>query len=182
MQDSQPEPPKKKSSPVLTILILIVVLGACVGGWLFIDSMIRPRGERIGETNLMDPLASILVEAKPGDSLFFRTDAAIGVDIITLVDDDQVDEQASRQLRTSQLTVRATSPSGIERASTCPLSNGRSATNTKTPGRYARSGMLNACVIPIDAAGRWTVRASVAWAPKVAVRSATLETRREAPR
>ena len=141
--------------------------------------MTRPRGEKVGESSLTDRDASVVVEAQQGDSLYFRTDVSMGIPVFSLVDDERLEREASDKLRDSQLTVRATSPSGVERTCTCRIYNGRATSTSTTTGSFSRSGMLNDCVLPIDAPGRWTVRASVAWAPDVALQSATLETRRE---
>ena len=95
------------------------------------------------------------------------------------MDDDRREREVDRGLDNSILTVRATSPTGVERTTTCPVYNGTSFSTTTTPGRIARSGMLDDCSIAIDAAGRWTVQGSVVWASGLSISSATFELRRE---
>jgi hypothetical protein len=168
-----------KSNPVAIGLIGCVTVVFVVGIFVLVFFMVRPRGEKLGVTSLTDPGASLGVDGKPGDSLYFRTDASVAIPKVTFADDNQRERALTNALRKSQLTVRATSPTGVERIATCPIYNGRSSSSSTFPGTFTQSGMLNDCVIPIDAAGRWTVRGSVAWSPDLALVSATLETRRE---
>ncbi len=173
-------PLPKSTSPVVVALLAIAALAMVVAVFVLIFFMVRPRGEKVGQTNLMDSNASIVVDAKPGDALSFRTDAAIRTPVLSLIDDEHRDREASELLRKSQLTVRATAPSGAERVATCALYKGRATSTSRTTGVFSRSGMLNDCTIRIDQAGRWTVRGSVVWTPTVQLISAALETRREA--
>ena len=80
------------------------------------------------------------------------------------------------------LTVRAFAPSGREHTATCPVYKGRAASTTQTSGTFARSGMLNDCVLSLDEAGPWRVSGTVAWHPELRLASTTLETRLEASR
>ena len=175
----QDVPPPQQRSSVGTGLILGGVTIGVIAVAALVYFMTRPRGEKVGESSLTDRDASVVVEAQQGDSLYFRTDVSIGIPVISLVDDDRLEREASDKLRDSQLTVRATSPSGVERRCTCRIYKGRATSTSTTTCSFSRSGMSNDCVLAIDAPGRWTVRASVAWAPDVALQSATLETRCE---
>ncbi len=172
-----PAPPQRSSVGLSLFLggAFVVVVGIGV----LIYFMTRPRGEKVGESSLVDRDAAIGVEAQAGDTLYFRTNVEISVPVLSLKDDERTDREASDELRKSQLTVRATSPAGIEKSSTCRVYNGRATTTSTSTGSFARSGMLNDCVIVIDAPGRWTVRASVDWSAGVTLRRASLETRRE---
>lgn len=174
-----------KSSKSLRVVVIIMVLlsvAFAVGLSLLIFYMVRPSGEKVGDTSLTDPTATVLVHGKQGDSLSFRVDASIGVPRISLLSDDELERQASARLSRSKLTVRAapTSGSGSERSTTCAVYKGRAASTTSTSGAFARSGMLNDCVIVLDQSGPWQVRAAVEWAPDITLNSATLETRLEA--
>lgn len=169
----------EKSNPVALALIGCVTLVFVVGLSVLVFFLVRPRGEKLGVTNLADPAATLGIEAKTGDSLFFRTDVSVAIPKVSFQDDNQRERTLTNALRKSQLTVRATSPAGVERTATCPIYNGRSSSSSTFPGSFTQSGMLNDCVIPIDAAGRWTVRGSVAWAPELSLLSASLETRLE---
>jgi hypothetical protein len=176
------EPEAKSSNSLRFVVIIIVFLSVvfALGLGLLIFYMVRPSGEKVGATSLTDPSASLLVNGKRGDSLVFRVDASIGVPRISLLSDDELERQANRQLSRSKLTVRATPASGGERNATCAVYKGRAASTTSTSGAFARSGMLNDCVIVLDQSGSWQVRATVEWAPDVTLNSATLETRLEA--
>ncbi len=173
-------PMKKKTSSVLILVIVIASVGFAVGLGILIFFLVRPRGAKVGEMNLTAANATTLVTAKVGDSLFFRADISMEVTRLSL-DDAARDRAADALLSKSTLTVRATSPAGKEKVSTCAIYKGRAVSSTATSGTYSRSGMLNDCVIAIDQAGAWTVRASVVWAPTLVLRSASLETRRESP-
>jgi hypothetical protein len=164
---------------VVTIIAFLSV-GFAVGLGLLIFYMVRPRGEKVGEISLTDGRAVLLVQGKQGESLVFRVDASVRVPRLSLVSDDQLEREASRQLSSSRLTVQATSPSGIERTATCAVYKGRASSTTSTSGALSRSGMLNDCVIVLDRPGPWQVRATVAWASGLSLNSATLETRLEA--
>jgi hypothetical protein len=175
--------PEAKSSKSLRFVLIIIVslsVAFAVGLSLLIFYMVRPSGEKVGDTSLTDPAATLLVNGKHGDSLVFRVDASIGVPRISLLSDDELERRASTQLSRSKLTVRATPASGSERSATCSVYKGRAASTTSTSGAFARSGMLNDCVIVLDQSGPWQVRAAVEWAPDVTLNSATLETRLEA--
>lgn len=152
---------------------------AAVGIGIAIFVLVRPRGEKLGTTSLTEPSAAFVVDGKPGDTLFFRVDASTGVALFDLVDDDQRDRQASELFRKSELTVRATSSTGVERTATCAVYKGRATSTVSAAGSFSRTGMTNDCQLPLDGPGAWTVRASVAWSPKLALRSASLEIRRE---
>ena len=169
-----------KSLTFVTIALALVGVAFAVGLCVFIFYMVRPRGARMGDTNLTDPLAGIVVNGKPGDSLIFRVDASIGVPRMSLLSDDEVERQASEQLRKSMLTVRAAAPSGAERVTTCSVSNGRASSTSSTSGTFSRSGMLNDCVIVLNEPGPWKVRGAVAWSSDLTLHSATLETRLDA--
>ncbi len=173
----RPAPPSSKA--VLIAIAAVSVIFA-VGLGALVYFMVRPRGEHVGVTSLTDPKAALVVDAKPGDSLLFRVDASIGLPRITLADDDQIERQASKQLQSSLLTVRATAPSGSERTTTCSVYKGRALSTTTTSGTLSRSGMLNDCVLLLDQPGAWQVRGTVAWTSDLVLRSASLETRREA--
>ncbi len=157
----------------LGLLGLAFVVG--LGSFLFFS--LRPRGEKVGSTSLTEPGAVLAVPGNSGDSLVFRVDASVGVPRLGLSSDDQLEQTARARLRQSMLTVRAIAPSGKERQSTCPLSNGRTASTSSTSGTFSCSGMLNDCVIALDEPGSWRVSGSVAWASDVTVKSASLETR-----
>lgn len=179
--EGQPQQPNKSMRAVgIGIGLLSIVFAVGLGALVFY--MVRPRGEKIGETNLSDPLASLVANGKAGDSLVFRVDASVRVAALALSSDDVIEQQATRQLQKSLLTVRAFAPSGREHTSTCAVYKGRAATTTTTPGKFTRSGMLNDCVIPLDETGPWRVRGSVAWHSELELQSATLETRLEAAR
>jgi hypothetical protein len=151
-----------------------------VGLIALIFHMVRPRGERIGDTSLIDPLAALVVNGKSGDSLVFRVDASVRVATLGLSSDDVVEQQVSTQLGKSTLTVHATDPSGRGHTATCAVYKGRAAATTRTPATFSRSGMLNDCVISLDQGGAWRVRGTVAWHPELRIADATLETRLEA--
>lgn len=177
--EGQPQQPNKSMRVVgIGIGLLSVVFAVGLGALVFY--MVRPRGDKIGETNLADPLATLVVNAKAGNALVFRVDASLQVAALTLLSDDVIEQRASAQLRSSLLTVRATTPSGREQTATCAVYKGRAASTTTTTGKLTRSGMLNDCVVALDQDGPWNVRGSVAWHPELKLQSATLETRLEA--
>lgn len=169
----------KTSKPLRLVILGIASLSVlfAVGLGFLIFHMLRPRGDRVGDSSLTDPNASLLVAGKPGDTLQFRVDASVAMPRISLMSDDALERQVSTHLTRSQLTVRATAPSGRERSSSCAVYKGRAMSTTTTSGSFARSGMLNDCAIALDEPGQWKVRGSVAWAADLTVRSATLETR-----
>ena len=174
-----------KSSKSLSVVVIAIALLSvlfAVGLGVLIFYMVRPQGDKVGETSLTDPGAELVVSAKAGDSLFFRTDVSLGVPRLSLVSDDQLEREASRQLTRSLLTVRATAPSGREHTTTCALYKGRALTTTSTPGSFSRSGMLNDCTLALDEAGAWKVRGSVAWVADLTLHRAQLETRIEPAR
>jgi hypothetical protein len=176
----KPEPKWSRSSKVVAIAIGIVAVALIVVLSVLLSFRLRPRGEKVGVVNLGDPLAGLVVNANRGDTLVFRVDASIGLQRLTLLSEDALEQRASKQLRSSLLTVRATSPSGGERVASCPVYKGRALSTSTTSASLTRTGMLNDCVIALDARGQWNVRASVAWASDVTVHSATLEARLEA--
>ncbi len=171
---------KSKSLTFVTIALALVGVAFAVGLCVFIFYMVRPRGERVGDMNLNDPLAGIVVNGKAGDSLVFRVDASIGVPRMSLLSDDEIERQASAQLRKSMLTVRAAAPSGAERVAACPVSNGRASSTSSTSGTFSRSGVLNDCVILLNEPGPWKVRGAIAWSSDLSLHSATLEARLDA--
>lgn len=174
--------PAKSLRLVVTGIVLLSLLFA-VGLGVLIFYMVRPQGDKVGDTSLMQPSAALVVSGKVGDTLFFRTDVSIGVPRLSLVNDEQLEREASRQLTRSQLTVRAKAPSGNEHTATCAVYKGRALSTTSTPGAFSRSGMLNDCSIALNEAGQWQVRGSVAWVADLTLHSANLETRIEhAPR
>src|SRR5688500_11726423 len=70
--------PEAKSSKSLRFVLIIIVslsVAFAVGLSLLIFYMVRPSGEKVGDTSLTDPAASLLVNGKQGDSLVFRVDA-----------------------------------------------------------------------------------------------------------
>jgi hypothetical protein len=174
-------PEAKTDKPLRLVIIGIACLSLlfAVGLGVLIFYMVSPRGERVGELSLTDPSASLVVDGKQGDSLLFRVDASVGMPRFSLMTDDVLERQASTQLTRSQLTVRATAPSGAERSSSCPVYKGRAVSTTTTSGSFSRSGMLNDCVISLDEPGQWKVSGAVAWSADLTLRSATLETRIE---
>lgn len=177
--EGQPQQPNKSMRAVgIGIALLSVVFAVGLGALVFY--MVRPRGDKIGDTNLTDPLATLVVNGKAGDALVFRVDASVQVAAASLLSDDIIEEQATKQLQKSLLTVRAVAPSGREHSATCTVYKGRAATTTSTPGTFTRSGMLNDCSIPLDETGPWRVGGSVAWHSELKLQSATLETRLEA--
>jgi hypothetical protein len=167
---------------VVAVAITAVSVAFAVGLSVFIYYMVRPRGDRVGDINLADPLASLLVDGRRGDSLVFRVDAGLRVPRLSLMSDDALEQRASTQLTRSMLTVRAFGPNGSEGAATCAVYRGRATSTTSTPGTFARSGMLNDCVIPIQQSGQWSVRGSVAWHPELTIDRAALEVRIERAR
>ena len=177
--DGQPAPPGKSLRFVAIGIGLLSVVFA-VGLGVLIFQMVRPRGDRIGDTSLTDPLATIVVHGKTGDSLVFRVDASVRIAALGLLSDDVVEQRASAQLTKSMLTVRAVAPSGSEHTATCAVYKGRAAATTRTPVAFSRSGMLNDCVVSLDEGGVWRVRGTVAWHPELSLNGATLETRIEA--
>ena len=172
-----PEAKSSKSLRFVVIGIASVSVLFAIGLGVLIFYMVRPHGERVGETSLADPNAVLVVAAQRGDSLLFRVDASIGIPRLSLVSDDVLERQASKQLTRSRLTVRATAPSGGERSTSCAVYKGRAISTTTSSGRFSRSGMLNDCVIVLDEPGPWQVRGAVAWAADLSLQSATLETR-----
>lgn len=175
------EPPQPNQSlrfVAIGIALLSVVFAVGLGALIF--HMVRPRGDRVGDTNLSDPLATLVVNGRAGDSLVFRVDASVGVAAIGLSSDDAIEQRASAQLQKSLLTVHAVAPSGREHTATCAVYKGRAATTTRTPTTFTRSGMLNDCVISLDQSGAWSVRGTVAWHPELRIDDVTLETRIEA--
>lgn len=176
--EGQPQQPNKSMRVVgIGIGLLSVVFAVGLGALVFY--MVRPRGDKVGDTNLTDPLATLAVNGKAGDSLVFRVDASVQIAAVSLVSDDMIEQQATRQLQKSLLTVRALAPSGREHTTTCAVYKGRAATTTTTPGRFTRSGMLNDCSIPLDETGSWRIGGNVAWHSELKLQSATLETRLE---
>lgn len=173
-----PLPPTKSVKRVLGAIALVCVLFAA-GLGAFVYYMVSPRGERVGALSLRDPNAVLLVDSKPGDVLLSRVDARIGVPPLALPSDDQIEQRASQQLRSSRLTVHATAPSGKERSSSCPVYKGRATSTTTTPSELSRAGMLNDCSLFLDEAGAWQIRAAVAWTSDLQLRDASLELRRE---
>lgn len=176
--DARPPQPNKSLRLVgIGVGLLSVVFAVGLGALIF--HMVRPRGDRVGDVNLSDPLATLMVNGKAGDSLVFRVDASLGVTAFGLSSDDVVEQRASTQLKKSMLTVYAIDPSGREHTATCAVYNGRAATTTRTPGKFARSGMLNDCAVALDQTGPWRVRGTVAWSPELQIDSARLEIRIE---
>jgi len=180
MEPDAHQPQPNKSLRFVAIGIALLSVGFAIGLGALVFHMVRPRGDRIGDTNLADPLAALRVNARAGDSLVFRVDASLHVAAVGLLSDDVIEQQASNQLKKSMLTVHAVAPSGREQTTTCAVYNGRAAATTRTPTTFARSGMLNDCVLSLDQSGSWNVRGTVAWHPELQLRSATLETRLEA--
>jgi hypothetical protein len=173
----EPAAKSGKSLRYVVIAITSVSVLFAIGLGVFIFFMVRPQGERVGQTNLGDSNASLTVAAQRGDSLSFRVDASVALPRLALVSDDVLERQASTQLSRSLLTVRATAPSGKERSTRCAVYKGRAMSTTVTSGRFSRAGMLNDCVILVDEPGPWQVRGTVAWTADLSVQSALLETR-----
>jgi hypothetical protein len=172
--------PEVKSSSSLRFVVIAIASASvlfAVGLGVLIFSMVRPHGEKVGVTSLTDPNAVLAVAAQRGDSLLFRVDASIGLPRLSLLSDDVLERRASTQLSRSQLTVKATAPSGNERSTTCAVYKGRATSTTTTSGSFSRSGMLNDCTLVLDEPGPWQVRGAVAWAADLPLHSATLETR-----
>lgn len=176
--DGRPPPKKSVRAAAIGIALVSVAFAAGLGALVFY--LVRPRGERVGETNLSDPLATLVVNGHAGDSLVFRVDASVRVTAQLFSNDDVIEQQTSRHLRKSTLTVLAVAPSGRELSARCAVYNGRAATTTRTPATFTRSGMLNDCVVVLDQSGPWSVRGIVVWHPELTLASATLETRLEA--
>lgn len=170
--------PSKSLRLVVIAIVLLSVLFA-VGLGVLIFYMVRPQGDKVGDANLMEPSDVLVVNGKAGDSLFFRTDVSIGLPRLSLVNDEQLEREASKKLTQSLLTVHATAPSGSERTATCGVYKGRAVSTTSTSGTFSRSGMLNDCSIVLNEPGSWKVRGSVAWVADLTLHSANLETRIE---
>jgi hypothetical protein len=171
----RPEPNKSLRLVAIGIGLLSVVFAAGLGTLIF--RMVRPEGDRIGDTNLSDPLATLVVNGQAGNSLIFRVDASVRVGMLGLASDDVLEQRASTQLTKSMLTVHAIAPSGREHTATCAVYKGRAAATTRTSATFTRSGMLNDCVISLDQSGAWRVRGIVVWHPELRLDSARLETR-----
>ncbi len=86
----------------MVAFLAVVTLATVIGMFVLIFFMVRPRGEKVGQANLMDSNASIVVDAKPGDELSFRTDTVIRTPVVALSDDERRDHEASELLRKSQ--------------------------------------------------------------------------------
>lgn len=184
-QFSQQSPPprrRKSGATIYGIIIATIAIGFVGGVALLVFFLTRPRGEKIGDTNLLDPRAAIAVDAAAGDALFFRVDMSVAVPVIDLMDDNQRERQIERQLRTSTLSIRAKSPAGQERVSTCPVYNGKAGSVSTIGGSHSRAGLLNACTVAIDTPGTWTVQGAVSWSSGFAPTKASLETRLEKPK
>lgn len=173
-----PQPNKSLRLVAIGIALLSVVFAVGLGALTF--QMVRPRGDKVGDTRLTDPLATLVLNGQAGDSLIFRVDASVRVAAFGLSSDEVIEQRASAQLKKSMLTVHAIAPSGREHTATCAVYNGRAATTTRTPATFTRSGMLNDCVLSLDQGGAWSVRATVAWHPELKLDDAMLETRLEA--
>jgi hypothetical protein len=182
MNPEPPPPPPNKPLRFVAIGIALLSVVFAVGLGALVFHMVRPRGDRVGDTNLSDPLATLVVNGQAGDSLIFRVDASVRVAALGLVSDDVIEQRASAQLTKSMLTVHAMAPSGREHTASCAVYKGRAAATTRTPATFTRSGMLNDCVIALDHGGAWSVRGAVAWHPELRVESARLETRIEVAR
>lgn len=178
LDGQQPQPNKSLRFVAIGIALLSVAFAVGLGALVF--HMVSPRGDKIGDTRLTDPLASLRVNGRAGDSLVFRVDASVRVPAVGLLSDDVIEQQASTQLKKSMLTVHAVAPSGREHTATCAVYNGRAAATTSTPATFTRSGMLNDCLISLDQSGAWSVRGTVAWHPELKLDDAMLETRLEA--
>lgn len=176
------EPKIKKALPIVAILASVVGVGFTVGLTIVIFYLVTPRGDKLAELSLTDPGAMLTVNGAMGDALLFRTDASVGHARMALLNGDELERQVTAQFRKSTLTVRAVGPSGVERTASCALYKGRSLSSSTTSAGYSCSGMLNDCVLGLDGPGPWQVRGSVAWAPELSVRSATLEVRIDAGR
>ncbi|HEY6078477.1 MAG TPA: hypothetical protein VIW29_06730 [Polyangiaceae bacterium] len=175
-------PPAKANSSLRLVAIVVTALSVIFAAGLFIliFYMVRPRGDKLGETSLTEPSNALAVNGKQGDTLVFRVDASVRVPSVGLLSDDQIEELASSRLAKSLLTVHAIAPSGTEHTTSCALYKGRAASTTSTSGTFARSGMLTDCTIVLDQPGTWKVRGSVAWHAELSLSSATLETRLDA--
>lgn len=174
-----PPPPQRRRRrfPLFGLVVATLTIGFVGGVTLLVLFLTRPRGERVAETNLMDPRGAVTVAAGAGDALFFRIDVTVAVPAIDLMGDDQRERQIDRQLKGSTLSIRAKSPTGQERVSSCPVYNGKAGSVSTIGTSHSRSGLLNACTIAIDAPGNWTVQGSVAWSAGFSPTRATLETR-----
>lgn len=168
-----------KAKPILLMLVAIVTVVFVVGVGVLVFFLVRPRGEKVAEISLQNATAEVAVAAAAGDSLYFCTDMSIATADLGTNDSDARDRRVTRFLRASTLTIRAVSPTGTERSSSCPIYNGRSSVTSDTPSSYSMTGMLNDCVVTLDSAGTWKVHPSVTWASDLSPRSATLEVRRE---
>jgi hypothetical protein len=163
--------------------VLLAIAAACValavGLGAFVFLTLKPRGEKVGELNLIEPDAVLPVRAKVGDTLVFHVDAKVGLPQLGSLKDEEAEQQANRQLMSSRLTVRATSPSGAERTATCAVYRGRATSTSIAAGALSRVGMLTDCVLDLDEAGEWSVRGAVAWSSDLTLQNAALEVRLE---
>jgi len=172
-------PPKKRGGRgALAVVIAIVVSLFTTGLTVFIFVVVRPKGTPIGQIDVRDPklVTQVDVDAAPGEKLYFRFDSIEVVPPPGASPDRQRD--AREAIRESTVTVVVLDSRGASRSVTCGAYSGTSTTTVSSPRSFSMSGVNIDCVMPIETAGHYVVRASVAWRPAINVSEAKLEVRK----
>jgi hypothetical protein len=158
--------------------MILVPIGICLA---IITSLaayfLWPRGERIGQLDLRAPAPQLDIDLATGDTLNFRLDA-------TVRDSGYPNSSRSRtnavhdELAASKITVELTRSGVVVGSATCGAFDGKATTTSSGSDDVATSGLPLRCTLRARQAGRYQLRARVAWVPRD-IRAALLEVRRE---
>lgn len=152
---------------------------AVIGGiaW-FIYTQARPKGDRVGELDLMHP-QPFLFEVTAGTTLLFRMDYTVETTRIkntAVPDEDKVVDGA---LTASTLHVTLEEANGTQSRVRCATYDGTSLKRSQGGFEHTREGVPVTCRLDVSTSGRAKLEAEVAWDSAIKPRSATLEVRSE---
>lgn len=159
-----------------------IVLGAFLLaglGALGIYLALRPDGEPVGDVDLLDSGAALVVDGAPGDVLTFTSRITTGLGAYDGSSWKSRSNDATRAMKSSSLTVIVVGPDGAEQTSRCPLWGGSMSSDRPDEEHLTENGVINDCAVDLQSAGEHSVRARVQWDGTLAIGEARLTAYRE---
>lgn len=175
---AEPPPTRSSTNPAGVIVVAILVFGGTIAA--LAAHYLGPKGERVGELDLVKGSA-VTLELPSPRALNFRLDVTVatrGPQSSSRSARDAVYEK----LAASSITVSDTGPDGAAvKATTCAAFDGKSTSASHSSTEVEIHGIPVVCSLALPA-GHHELTTKVVWAKDLEVRSAALEVRSEPAR
>ena len=171
-------PPRSPKNPAAVILACTVLFGGAKAA--LAAHYLGPKGERVGELDLVNP-STVALDLSSPRALNFR------LDVTVVTKGPQSSSRSARdaiyeKLAASSIAVSDTGPTGAAaRATTCAAFDGKSTSASSSASEVEIHGIPVVCSLALPA-GRHGLMAKVVWAKDLDVRAAALEVRSEPAR